>query len=480
MILSRFHIGLAVSAAFVLASPLAQAASFTTGTKGGAAPVNNTQPGLGVNHIVALQGTFPGGEPGSQTQGTVLGEVKMFGGNFAPRGWAFANGQLLPIESNQALFSLYGTTYGGDGETTFALPDLRGRTVIGAGDGVRLGQKGGQNTHTLNDSHLPEHNHGVNVSLPQSSPTGVTTNTGVNPTSALDNHQPYLALNMGINFEFGTFELGLTTDLARIRIHPSNYPINGVSDADGSIVSLVTNTALFSLIGTTYDGDGQTTFGLPNLDGRNAVHEGRGPTLSDRRLGQTFSGDNIVLTESHLPSHDHTRDPLDPFDTVIHHTGGGNPADNMQPGQVLNYIVNLSGEFPDAGDTLGSPFIGEIALIANNRAPNGWAFADGQLLSIDQNQALFSYLGTTFGGDGRTTFALPDLRGRVPVHVGSGPGLEPIALGQEFGTEDFLVTLNSMPAHDHDYKIIPTPTAGLAGLIGFGLLGAMRRRRESA
>jgi microcystin-dependent protein len=85
----------------------------------------------------------------------------------------------------------------------------------------------------------------------------------------------------------------------------------------------------------------------------------------------------------------------------------------------------------------GNPFIGEIAMFAGNFAPRGWAFCNGDLLSISQNQALFSILGTTYGGDGRTTFALPDLRGRVPVHAGGsrGPGLTERKLGKKFGSE---------------------------------------------
>jgi microcystin-dependent protein len=79
--------------------------------------------------------------------------------------------------------------------------------------------------------------------------------------------------------------------------------------------------------------------------------------------------------------------------------------------------------------------IGEIRLFAGNFAPRGWAFCDGQLLAVSSNAALFSILGTTYGGDGRTTFALPDLRGRVPLHPGRGPGLQSYTLGQQAGNE---------------------------------------------
>ncbi len=97
-----------------------------------------------------------------------LAQIIMFGGNFAPRGWAFCDGQLLPISSNQALFSLLGTTYGGDGRTTFALPDLRGRVAMHPGNGPgltsrNLGQRGGSETNTLSTAQLPVHNHTFNL-----------------------------------------------------------------------------------------------------------------------------------------------------------------------------------------------------------------------------------------------------------------------------------------------------------------------------
>ncbi|WP_430812432.1 MULTISPECIES: phage tail protein [unclassified Carboxylicivirga] len=98
--------------------------------------------------------------------------------------------------------------------------------------------------------------------------------------------------------------------------------------------------------------------------------------------------------------------------------------------------------------------IGEIRMFAGNFAPRGWALCDGQLLSIAQNSALFSILGTTYGGDGRTTFALPDLRGRVPVHAGSGPGLSPYALGQKGGAETTTLSVGNLPAHSHNASVV--------------------------
>src|SRR3954462_9806783 len=88
-------------------------------------------------------------------------------------------------------------------------------------------------------------------------------------------------------------------------------------------------------------------------------------------------------------------------------------------------------------------------MVAFEFAPRGWAQCNGQVLSISQNTALFSILGTTYGGNGQTTFALPDLRGRVPVHAGQGPGLSPRTLGEMAGTETVTLLSTQMPAHTH-------------------------------
>jgi microcystin-dependent protein len=94
-------------------------------------------------------------------------------------------------------------------------------------------------------------------------------------------------------------------------------------------------------------------------------------------------------------------------------------------------------------------YLGTIKAFGFNFSPRGWMFCNGQLLSISQNSALFSLLGTTYGGDGQNTFALPDLRGRTIVHPGTGPGLSPIVLGQVSGTENVSLTLNNLPMHTH-------------------------------
>ena len=150
-----------------------------------------------------------------------LGEIKIISFNFPPKGWAFCSGQLLPISQNTALFSLLGTNYGGDGRTTFALPNLQGRIPLHFGTGFTLGQTGGEQIHTLTTQEMPAHTHlpvGSSNSADAVAPTGnlwatlsgggysTTANTTLNPASVMnaggnqphENMSPYLVLNFCI------------------------------------------------------------------------------------------------------------------------------------------------------------------------------------------------------------------------------------------------------------------------------------------
>jgi microcystin-dependent protein len=148
-----------------------------------------------------------------------LAEIKLISWNFPPKGWAFCDGQLLPINQNQALFAILGTTYGGDGRQTFGLPDLRGRVPVHVGNGFTLGQRGGEEAHTINESEMPTHVHFLMASSSNAdraipsvlaasnkvygAPSNLTT---LGPTSVLavggsqahTNLMPYLTLNFVI------------------------------------------------------------------------------------------------------------------------------------------------------------------------------------------------------------------------------------------------------------------------------------------
>lgn len=106
---------------------------------------------------------------------------------------------------------------------------------------------------------------------------------------------------------------------------------------------------------------------------------------------------------------------------------------------------------------MGQPFVGEIRLFAGNFAPAGWAFCDGSLQAISENDVLFTLIGTTYGGDGQSTFGLPDLRGRVPIHFGQGPGLsQNYQQGQTAGAETVTITSQQLPVHSHPMNATST------------------------
>jgi microcystin-dependent protein len=126
---------------------------------------------------------------------------------------------------------------------------------------------------------------------------------------------------------------------------------------------------------------------------------------------------------------------------------------------------------------MADPFVAEIRIVPFNFAPTGWAFCDGQLLPLSQNTALFSLLGTTYGGDGKSNFALPDLQGCAPMHPGQGPGLSPHDLGETGGTDVVTLLESEVPAHSHPMMAstqpgedpAPNPGEALARSVGASL-----------
>ena len=123
---------------------------------------------------------------------------------------------------------------------------------------------------------------------------------------------------------------------------------------------------------------------------------------------------------------------------------------------------------------MGEPFVGEIRMFGGNFAPSGWAFCSGQLLPISENETLFNLIGTTYGGDGQSTFALPDLQGRIPVHAGTGSDGIAYQIGETGGTEAVTLTTNQIPGHSHvpiastDAGTVPNPGNAIFAAGGSG------------
>jgi microcystin-dependent protein len=161
-----------------------------------------------------------------------LAEIKIVSFNFAPPGWALCNGQSLPINQNQALFSLLGTTYGGNGQTTFALPDLRSRVPVHFGDGVDQGVEGGEETHTLTQAEMPEHTH-----LWQ-------TTTGNGTTAVPGNTAVLAAFNNGYNAGGSPVSPPLLSNFGGSQAHPNMQPylvLNFIIALQGIFPSRPTN-----------------------------------------------------------------------------------------------------------------------------------------------------------------------------------------------------------------------------------------------
>lgn len=268
-----------------------------------------------------------------------VGEIRMFGGNFAPAGWLFCDGQLLPISEYETLFQLIGTTYGGDGQETFALPDLRSRVPLHQGNGFMVAETGGVEEVTLTTQQIPAHAHSARVSS-----------------------------------KFGSTNSPKDTVVAR------------------SSLSQFTNTSSSKSI----------------------------------QMGNASS---------------------------VGPSGGSRPHTNLQPYLTINYIISLFGIFPaqNSGGS-GEAFVSEIQWVAFNFAPQGYALCNGQLMPINQNQALFSLLGTTYGGDGRVNFALPDMRGKIPIHMGNGH-----TLGETGGEQAHTLSLQELPGHSHSLTASGNP-----------------------
>ena len=451
------------------------AAAASTGSTGSNAPFSQYQPSLVMSQLFASGGTFPINNDFGPDE--TLGMIRSFAGNYTAFGAPLAQGQLVNPQTDTPVFSVLGNTFGGDGKTTIALPNLVGRTIIGSGAGpggtYAVGQAVGNATTVLTEANLPPHSH----SLPGGGTTGV-----VGQGVAFDNHEPSLALTSMIAAAGffpsggGSNTHGNHVTLGEVSQFAGNFVPNGWLAADGSLLSVAANQALFDVIGNAYGGNGVTTFALPDLRGRTVVGAGAGRGLATVTLGEQFGTPSTTLTVAEMAAHDHS---IPGGLTGL--TGGGAPFDTHQPSLGLTYLVSLAGIFPSDGGTGGIsdqlPYLGEVMAFAGGFAPGGWALADGQLLSIAGDLPLFDIIGTTYGGDGVTTFALPDLRGRSII--GSGAGF---SVGDLVGADTTTLGVANLAAHDHPFPTAasaPEPASWALMLTGFAIVGLSARRRSS-
>jgi microcystin-dependent protein len=447
-----------------------------------------------------------------------IGQLIIYAGTVAPPGTMACDGQVLPIIGNESLAATIGTTFGGDGINTIALPDLRGRTPIHGRPGfVQVGQFYGFEQVMLITSDLPQHSHAVPTNAAQtvSDPTGhiiagnlamfsvpsvrghvlpggLTPNVSLNPSAIQSdglglphaNIQPYLALNFCICVSGGQVPVagnslgGAFTAFGGMVIwvaFSGNVPTGWMSCDDPLLLRSAFN-GLFSLIGTLFDaGDGSTNFGLPNLPGMAINGAGTGPGLSAYAVGD-FNGEaSHPLIDSELPIHTHVMQATtaaaslsDPtgallagaaaynsvsdgsslYSLAISSVGQSTPHENRQPFLALTAWM--------ATDDVDPVYvIGEIRMIPTGTIPANWAACDGTLVNVAAEPNLYAVIGIAYGGTLGVNFRLPDLRGRIPVHVGTGPAtplpgqLSSYSLGQAGGTETVTLDENSMPSHTH-------------------------------
>lgn len=416
-----------------IASALPVFGDTVTGTTGASAPVENRQPTLATRYIIALQGYYPGS--GSSDLGEqqppdrsspFFGEIRAVAFNFAPPGWAFCEGQTLRISQNTALFSLLGTNFGGDGMSTFKLPDLRGRVPIGVGTGFGLpayvlGQQVGTAAPSLSVANLPAHTHSVS-----GGPNTLSAGGG----TAMDNRQPSLGLQYYIAAD------------GEIMLTAFTRPINGWTYCDGSVYPVAGHNYAYFYIGSSYGGDGGfSSFAVPDLRGRILLGD---DGTSAFAIGKVIGNNNLVLSLADMPAHTHTLSS-----GITGSTGSaGNTASNYQPSLVVREMICIQGNYagPDAGAP--SPFLAEIRWIAGTSSSglgNSFLAMSGQLLPITQYEALFSLIGTIYGGNGQTTFALPDLRSRADAAV-DGSNLP---IGAVVGSPTLNISLAQLATHAH-------------------------------
>lgn len=289
--------------------------------------------------------------------------------------------------------------------------------------------------------------------VPQASAVGLNTTGSAGSSSPVDMTTPTIAAQWMIATEgifpsrdanpFGGVgdDSVLLGEIRCVGYNYDNYGGRGYLPCDGRLLSIAQYSALFSLLGTRFGGNGTSNFGLPDLRGR--VPIGASQNLP---VGSLVGAETVTLTQNQIPSHTHTVPG-----GATNATGGGQSIPNRQPGLALTICTEAIGIFQS---------MGWVRIFPYNFTPSGFYPGTGGLESISNNEALYAKIGTTYGGDGQTTFGLPDFRERMLIGTGQGPGLSARALGQTGGADSVTLSTPQMPAHVH------TITSGNTGSTG--------------
>jgi len=430
-----------------------------------------------------------------------------------PQGFLFENGQAVSRTQYADLFAVIGTTYGsGDGATTFNVPDSRGRTVVGrsttgsAYANTNFGTVGklfGSKSVLLTVAQLPAHNHGIfigntddlnftgvvagNQVPPSDAGAGpwergaVTTASGGN--SAFDKMQPYIVRNYAI--KYSAIDPAAATLPAGTSIQgywptaPAGYLLE-----NGAAVSRSTQSVLFGVTSTTYGtGDGSTTFNLPNTQGLVTFTLDPADT-SFNPIGKSLGEDTHALSIGEIPSHSHGI-PIGPIDdknftspsiqyppgdaggvydlgTVTGTTGSGTPFDQSQPVIVQNVAVKTTAATGSTAPVAtGTSVDGYWTTV-----PTGYLAENGQLVSRTTYAALFSVIGTTYGvGDGSTTFAVPNSKGKLGVNMDTRDSSVG-NFGITAGNKTRILSFSEMPSHTHPIRVGDVDDKNFTGFQG--------------
>lgn len=454
-----------------------------------------------------------------------LGEIRIFAFATIPEGWAACDGALVNIQDAPELFFVLGTTYGGDGTTTFALPDLRGRLPLGAcADSYPLGQAGGAAASTMPG--VPAHSHALTVATgagTSNSPAGRYLAASAEPSGAsLYGKGLAAALAAETIGSGGTTDpddfpiqqpaLGLTFCIAMVAppaapyvgevcMMAGNKCLPHYLPCDGRSFETETYPALSQVIAQHFpcpvDPD---YFRTPALWGNVPMGTGTGTGVPGCVLGLSSGAASSPLSWKHIPAHSHMAwvslipgvaagenariagapasaglqlfaDDSTPgsLEALTHKTVGSSQPDVVsipivQPYLAVNFLISSYGNIPVPNqDSAGmNGYTGQIRIFSAPTLPQSWMACEGQKLAITDYPALYSIVGSLFAKATETHFFLPDFRGRVPIGFGETSFAGWVNVGASGGSATTGIDATTLPAHRHDFYALGAPATTAA------------------